>query len=96
MIITERITLMTTGERLKAYRVAQGLTQTQLSRLSAVPASEISKIESGVILGTSALRLSKLALALGVTTSHLLGEVPFLAEWPRDGAPYDMECSGHC
>ena len=83
MIITERVGILTLGERIKSYRVAQGLSQAQLSGICGIPASQISRIESDEVPGISAWRLAKIAEALGVTTSHLLGEVPFLADWPR-------------
>lgn len=84
MIITEKITQLTLGERIRAYRTAQGFTQAQLAQLAEIQQAEISRIEADAYprRGIGAKRLQRLANALGVTSSHLLGEVPFLAEWP--------------
>ena len=59
--------------RLRKMRIAAGLTQTDLERLSGIPKSRISRYENGHLL-PSFQGLGKLARSLGVAESALLGE----------------------
>lgn len=83
MIVTEKVNLMSLGERLRSYRTLQGLTQSALSEASGVGMSDISRIETEKSPKVAAFTLQKLAKALGVTTAHLLGEVGFLQSFDR-------------
>lgn len=61
------------GGNIKKYRLKQGLTQTQLSRLVDVTESMISQIERNIKCPT--MRLGKcIADALGVTLNDLVAE----------------------
>ena len=83
MIIMEKVAIMSLGERLKAYRSMHGLSQAALSRESGVQSAYICRIENDEAPKVPAHVLQKLAKVLGVTTSHLLGEVGFLATFDR-------------
>jgi len=78
MIVMEKVVVMSLGERLKTYRVLQGLTQSALAREAHISPSDISRIENDLSPKVAAFTLLKIARALGVTTAHLLGEVDFL------------------
>nr|WP_029423477.1 helix-turn-helix transcriptional regulator [Alicyclobacillus macrosporangiidus] len=58
--------------RLREFRKAKGLTQADLSKLSGVPQSVISDIETGTAKNPTVTVLAKLAKALGVTLDELV------------------------
>ena len=64
---------MTFGERLRDARVRASISQTQLTRLSGVPKTMLSRYENDHIL-PSIGTLHKLAVALGTGESTLLGD----------------------
>jgi len=61
------------GARLRAARSEAGMSQSDLERLSGVPKTRLSRYENGHIL-PSLVTLRKLAVALGIPESRLLGE----------------------
>lgn len=61
--------------RVKMFREAKEFTQTELAHLAKVPQSAISDIESGTRKNPGIYTIRKIAAALGVSTSELLGEV---------------------
>lgn len=69
---------MTTGERIKAARIAAGMTQSELAEKVGVKFSAIHKYETGLIVNLKRDTIGKLAKALGVKPSYLLcvGEEP--------------------
>lgn len=69
-------TPMTLGERLKATRESRGLTLRELERLSGVSNATISQIETGRNPNPTAITISRLAKALGVEVTYLLGPGP--------------------
>jgi transcriptional regulator with XRE-family HTH domain len=74
----------TLGRRLRQTRLARGMTQTQLAKLSGVKQSDISKLERGD--SASSVGIARLARALGVDPLWLeLGEgaPPDLAHDPK-------------
>lgn len=83
MIVMEKVIVMSLGERVKAYRNLQGLSQNALARETALSASDISRIENDASPKVSAFTLARIAKCLGVTTSHLLGELDFLQPFER-------------
>src|SRR5690242_21672779 len=60
------------AERLRALRRARGWTQQDLSRISSLTRSHISRLERGDIQLPSSDRLRQLALALGTSLDDLL------------------------
>ncbi len=64
---------MTTGERIKQLRLAEGMTQEELGRKVGVKKSAIHKYESGMIINLKRDVIAKLAEALGTTGSYLIG-----------------------
>ena len=60
-------------DRLRHSRKSAGLTQKQLEHLSGVLQNTISRIEAGAFAEISTGTLTKLALALEVSTDYLLG-----------------------
>jgi len=58
--------------RLEELRKDKGLSQAELSRLSSVPQSTISRIEAGETGSVSLANLEKLADALGVNAALLI------------------------
>lgn len=93
MHILDQLDEASVGERIRAYRRLQGLTQKDLSRITGISYHHLGKIERG-IAGIGVKYLSGIAKALGVKTSHLMGEVPFLYEWPKEGTK--DEFGSHC
>lgn len=71
---------MRTGERIAERRLAKGLSQTELARLSGLSQATIGKLESGISSGSS--HLHKIARALDTTPAYLAGET----EDPSEGA----------
>ena len=73
------------GRRIRALRKAKGLSQKQLSAASGVPYYQLSRIECG----TRPIRpgaISRLAIALGLTTDELLPDVKEALRPPRPAA----------
>jgi len=71
------------GEIIRKYRTYQGLSQRDLAERVSLSPPQISQIENGVHQPTP-VTLGRIASALGVTTAHLMGEVPFLSTWPEE------------
>jgi transcriptional regulator with XRE-family HTH domain len=65
--------MTTFGQRVQAVREHRGLSQNQLAQRSGLPQATVSRIESGVRAGAGVEVLTKLALALGVSTDYLCG-----------------------
>jgi transcriptional regulator with XRE-family HTH domain len=63
---------MTTGERIKAARIAAGMTQSELAEKVGVKFSAIHKYETGLIVNLKRDTIGKLAKALDVKPSYLL------------------------
>ena len=63
------------GDRIRFYRMEQGWTQNQLAEIVGTHANTISRWETGVDIANLA-DLCKLADALGVSLTTLLGEEP--------------------
>lgn len=64
---------MTIGERIKALRIQQGLTQEELGQKVGVQKSAIYKYETGLVVNLKRSTIEKLALALDVKPSYLMG-----------------------
>lgn len=65
----------TLGTRIRAARLALGLTQTELAAALGMPQSAVSGLETGRYLGDSPAlaTLIRVARALDVSADHLLG-----------------------
>lgn len=63
------------ARNLKYYRMKLGLTQTELAKKAGINRSYLASIESGTQHNTSIKTVEKLAIALGVATLDLLGEL---------------------
>lgn len=63
---------MTTGERIKAARVAAGLTQAELSSKLEVPFQSVSQWERGT-RNPKLATIKRIAKALGITVAELMG-----------------------
>jgi len=63
------------GERVRALRLAKGMTQMDLAKLTGIGISAISRVEANE-LNLSAAHLRNLARALGTTMEYLLGGDP--------------------
>jgi transcriptional regulator with XRE-family HTH domain len=66
----------TIGQRLRAARLARGLTQAQLAAVSGVQQATLSKLESGAKTRASFTTMACLARALDVRPSWLLSTDP--------------------
>lgn len=82
----------TIGQRIKRYREERGLTLTQLATNADVSKSHLSELESGpdTKQGPSAEMLYRIAKALGVAMSDLLGR-PVIIRSTRDRPPSLVE-----
>lgn len=65
---------MTTGEKIRALRKAQGLTQEELGRLIGVQKAAINKYETGVVVNLKRPIMSALAKALHVSPLDLFDD----------------------
>ena len=75
---------MKIGEKIKATRVKQGMTQSDLAKELHVTPAMVSQYETGFRVPKSDT-LDKISSALGVTTSRLLSEGE---AWPEGGGMY--------
>lgn len=73
------------GEAIRQLREERGLTITDLSRLSKVSVTHLSRMENGDRHGTHAIR-TKVAQALGTTTAAISIPVPRLPREDRAAA----------
>ena len=64
---------MTTGERIRAARIAAGMTQAELADKVGVKFAAIHKYETGKIENFKRTTIAKLAVALDVRPAYLLG-----------------------
>lgn len=64
------------GSNLRLARLAAGLSQRALGRLTATNPTYLSNVEKGGVVGISVLKVSVLAKALGLSGSQLMGELP--------------------
>jgi len=60
------------GDKIKALRTKQGLTQDALARKSDIPYTTLTKIESNVITKPSIQTVAKIAKGLGVSIDDLM------------------------
>lgn len=67
---------MTTGERIKKYREAKGITQDELAGYIGVRKQTIWKYESGIITNVPLDRIEQMAPILGVTPADITGWEP--------------------
>lgn len=65
---------MTTGEKIRSFRKALGMTQEELGNAIGVGKAAINKYETGVVVNLKRSTLSALAKALHVTLSELLDD----------------------
>lgn len=65
--------MATLAERLRTLRRGKNLTQQELQRLSGVPYTTISRIETGFTDVITSHTLERLADVLGVTIDYLMG-----------------------
>lgn len=77
---------MTTGERIRKLRIAQGLSQEALGARIGVQKAAIHKYESGMVVNLKQSTLKALADALETTPAHLLGIDRTLADTAKDDA----------
>lgn len=68
---TQIVSKQAVGQRLRAIRVAQGLSQTELAKLLGITQSNVSGLERGV-RSLTIHQVAKLATALDVSTDELL------------------------
>ena len=68
--------------RLDAIRRKRGLTQPELADLAGVAQRTICDIENGVVPGVRAITIKKLARALNVSSSYLMGEHEYMTRKP--------------
>jgi transcriptional regulator with XRE-family HTH domain len=60
------------GDKIKALRTKQGLTQDALARKCDIPYTTLTKIESNVITKPSIQTVSKIATGLGISIDDLI------------------------
>ena len=66
---------MEIGAKIKAARLAKGLTQEELGNMVGVQKSAIAKYENGRVVNIKRSTLQKLALALGLKGSDLISDI---------------------
>ena len=62
-----------TGDRIRARRIALGLSQEELGQRVGVQKAAINKYETGVVVNLKRSMIEKLAIALDVSPTYLLG-----------------------
>ena len=60
------------GDKIKVFRVRQGLTQDALARKCDIPYTTLTKIESNVIMKPSIQTVMKIAKGLGISIDDLV------------------------
>jgi len=60
------------GDKIKALRIKQGLTQDALARKCDIPYTTLTKIEANVITKPSIQTVAKIATGLGVSVDELI------------------------
>ena len=65
---------MSTGEKIKMYRVRMGMTQTELANKLGLRKTAISKWENNQVVNIKRDTLSKLAAIFGVSVAHLVDD----------------------
>lgn len=78
---------MKTSEKIKAFRLAKGLSQEALGELVGVKKAAINKYETGRVVNIKRTTLVKLADALGVSPADLLDD----EELSPDGSQYYLD-----
>lgn len=68
---TQTVSKLAVGQRLRAVRVAQGMSQTKLAELLGITQSNVSGLERGV-RSLTIHQVARLATTLGVSTDELL------------------------
>jgi transcriptional regulator with XRE-family HTH domain len=61
------------GKRISEQRARRGMTLDELGRAAGVNRQTVFKYERGIIVNIPVDKLEKMAVALGVTTSYLIG-----------------------
>ncbi|GAA0935098.1 helix-turn-helix domain-containing protein [Nonomuraea longicatena] len=84
-------TMADLAPRLRSVRKRRGMTQRELARASGVSLSLISKLEAGVVEGTRLEKVRKLATALRVRTTDLLGTAGDAEEHTKVTSPETWE-----
>ena len=79
---------MTIGERIKTYRQLLGISQEELGSRIGVQKSAIHKYETGLVVNLKSSTIQKLADALNVTPSFLLGFDSAASTLPPNAYPY--------
>ena len=85
-ILTERMIIMTPGERIKKLRKEQGLTQEELGKALGVQKAAVQKYEKGTVQNIKRENIIKLAKVLQTTPEYILGW-----DMPDNVYPYDEE-----
>jgi transcriptional regulator with XRE-family HTH domain len=65
--------MATLGERIKALRLRQGLTQSELAERCKITQAAVSRLESGSMKDVETAIAKRLARALGTSVDHLIG-----------------------
>ena len=60
------------GDKIKVFRIKQGLTQDALARKCDIPYTTLTKIESNVITKPTIQTVAKIAKGLGITIDNLM------------------------
>lgn len=75
---------MTTGERIKALRIAKGWSQEELGKKIGVQRAAINKYEKGVVVNLKRDVIAKLASALGASPIDIMGFEPATEETEKN------------
>ena len=75
---------MTLGERVLLIRRRRGLTQQELASQARLNKNTVARLEQGSLKDLSGQSITKIAVALGVSTDYLLG---LKTEEDEEGAP---------
>ncbi len=68
----KKSTIKTVGDKVKALRKKNGITQDAFARKADIPYTTLTKIESNVIMKPSIQTVEKIAKGFGVTIDNLL------------------------
>ena len=66
---------MTIGQKIKAARIAKGMTQEELGKVLGVQKSAVAKYENGRVVNIKRSTLKKISDALGIRPSELIFEL---------------------
>ena len=75
--MSDKVSGMSVGRRIRAFRVERGRSLNSVAKEAGLDPSQLSRIETDQSKRVTAAAIQKIALALGLHSSHLMGELKY-------------------